>query len=69
MKIIDDWYLENLVCSQDKTALNLVDNNLVSVSGNSYPIVNGIPIMLLNNLVVLRRLLLLDSEFILKRVK
>ena len=49
MKIIDDWYLENLVCPQDKTALNLVDNNLVSQSGNSYSIVNGIPIMLLNN--------------------
>lgn len=49
MKIIDDWYLENLVCPQDKTTLNLVDNNLVSELGNSYPIVNGIPIMLLNN--------------------
>ena len=34
MKIIDNWYLENLVCPQDKTALNLVDNNLVSQSGS-----------------------------------
>ena len=49
MTKIDDWYLENLVCPLDKTKLNLVGNNLVSKSGNTYPIIDGIPIMLLNN--------------------
>ncbi|MBA4445334.1 hypothetical protein FHK94_07585 [Cylindrospermopsis raciborskii CS-506_D] len=48
-KIIDDWYLENLICPQDNTKLNLVGNDLVSQSGNTYPIVNGIPIMLIDD--------------------
>ena len=49
MTVIDDWYLENLRCPRDKTKLNLVGNDLVSQSGNTYPIVNGIPIMLIDN--------------------
>jgi uncharacterized protein YbaR (Trm112 family) len=49
MTIIDDWYLEKLRCPRDMTKLNLVGNDLVSESGNTYPIVNGIPIMLVDN--------------------
>lgn len=48
-KMLENWYLENLVCPQDKTELRYSNNCLVSKSGHHYPIINGIPIMLLDN--------------------
>jgi SAM-dependent methyltransferase/uncharacterized protein YbaR (Trm112 family) len=47
--MIDNWYLDNLVCPRDKSRLRQVGNTLVSETGNSYPIVGGVPVMLLNN--------------------
>jgi 2-polyprenyl-3-methyl-5-hydroxy-6-metoxy-1,4-benzoquinol methylase/uncharacterized protein YbaR (Trm112 family) len=49
MNTLDSWYLENLVCPKDKTKLSQHSNLLISESGNKYPIVNGIPIMLLDD--------------------
>ena len=43
---MDSWYLDNLVCPVEKTRLTLQDNALVSENGRSYPIVEGMPIML-----------------------
>jgi SAM-dependent methyltransferase len=49
MKILDDWYLEHLVCPLDQTKLTQCGNFLVSKTGNKYPIIQGVPIMLLDN--------------------
>ncbi|WP_392534639.1 methyltransferase domain-containing protein [Nostoc sp. C117] len=49
MNVIDDWYLENLVCPRDKSKLHLSGNFLISETGITYPIIQGIPIMLLDN--------------------
>lgn len=46
MITIDPWYLKNLVCPVDKTALEYKNNLLVSASGREYPVVSGVPVML-----------------------
>jgi len=46
---MDQWYLDNLVCPLDKLPLKYKDNALFSSSGIKYPIVDGVPIMLLDN--------------------
>ncbi len=43
---LDPWYLEHLVCPVDKTALTLDGARLVSAEGREYPIVEGMPVML-----------------------
>ncbi len=43
---MDTWYLDNLVCPIDRTALNYLGDQLVSASGRRYPVVDGIPVML-----------------------
>lgn len=43
---IEDWYSENLVCPVDKTALAFDGKALVSSAGRRYPIVDGVPVML-----------------------
>ncbi|MEX2399173.1 MAG: methyltransferase domain-containing protein [Rhodothermales bacterium] len=44
--MIDPWYLEQLVCPVDKTPLRVVDGALASQGGRTYPVVDGIPVML-----------------------
>lgn len=44
---MDPWYLENLVCPVDRTPLRHVKEQLVSASGRAYPVVDGIPVMLI----------------------
>lgn len=44
---LDPWYLENLVCPVDKSRLTYDGRQLVSMSGRHYPVVDGLPIMLL----------------------
>lgn len=46
MSAIDEWYLKNLVCPIDSTALSFVDGHLVSANGRRYPVVDGIPVLL-----------------------
>ncbi len=43
---MDSWYLENLVCPLDRTPLSLQGDSLVSREGRSYPVVDGMPVML-----------------------
>lgn len=44
--MIDTWYLNHLVCPVDRTPLSLRDDGLISQAGRRYPIVEGIPVML-----------------------
>lgn len=44
-----DWYLENLVCPVEKTGLTFRDGSLVSPGGRRYPVVDGIPVMLVGD--------------------
>lgn len=46
---IDPWYLCNLVCPIDHLPLKYVSGVLVSAAGKKYPVVEGIPVMLLED--------------------
>ncbi len=43
----DNWYLENLVCPRDHEPVGLENGMLTCQHGHQYPIILGIPIMLL----------------------
>jgi uncharacterized protein YbaR (Trm112 family) len=43
------WCLDNLVCPRDKARLDLEKDGLACVHGHYYPVVDGIPIMLLDD--------------------
>ena len=47
--IIDPWWLEHLVCPRDASALTPANGALACREGHSYPIVDGIPVMLLDD--------------------
>src|SRR3990167_10838870 len=40
------WYEENLICPIDNLPLKIQGQTLLSPKGRTYPIVNGIPVML-----------------------
>lgn len=42
------WYTENLVCPVDRLPLEYSNGDLISSAGRKYPVVDGIPVMLLN---------------------
>lgn len=44
--MIDPWFAENLICPIDRIPLFYKDGKLVTAKGRIYPIVEGIPIML-----------------------
>jgi ubiquinone/menaquinone biosynthesis C-methylase UbiE/uncharacterized protein YbaR (Trm112 family) len=46
---IDPWYLANIVCPRDHQRLRLDDTRLVCPAGHAYPIVDGVPVMLLDD--------------------
>jgi uncharacterized protein YbaR (Trm112 family) len=46
---IDPWYLENLVCPVDHTNLRLDGRDLVSQHGRRYPILDGLPVLLVSD--------------------
>ena len=46
---MNDWLLANLVCPRDKFAMELSSNTLVCNHGHSYPIFDGIPILLVED--------------------
>jgi SAM-dependent methyltransferase/uncharacterized protein YbaR (Trm112 family) len=50
MKSLDPWYLENLVCPVSGESLKEQAGYLTSPSGRRYPIANGIPVMLIEEL-------------------
>jgi SAM-dependent methyltransferase/uncharacterized protein YbaR (Trm112 family) len=43
---VDPWMLEHLVCPADHTPLRVDGDTLVSDAGRSYPVVEGVPVML-----------------------
>lgn len=47
--VVDQWYIDNLVCPIDKSKLILHGNYLVSDAGRRYPVVDGIPVMLVES--------------------
>jgi SAM-dependent methyltransferase/uncharacterized protein YbaR (Trm112 family) len=47
---LEDWYLENLVCPIDHGQLQFVGERLICRNAHSYPVVQGIPVMLLDNI-------------------
>lgn len=49
-KEIDPWYLENLVCPVDHTPLRYSEGKLISSQGRVYPVVEGIPVMLIDGI-------------------
>ncbi len=49
MTAIDPWYLENLVCPRDQLGLLLRGDDLRCAPGHSYPVMDGLPIMLLDD--------------------
>jgi SAM-dependent methyltransferase/uncharacterized protein YbaR (Trm112 family) len=44
--VIDPWFLEHLVCPRDQSALSLVSGALRCRDGHVYSIVEGVPVML-----------------------
>ena len=47
---MEQWYLDNLVCPVDKSPLEYKDGELISPSGRKYPVVEGVPVMLVDNI-------------------
>lgn len=45
----DSWYTDNLVCPRTHSPLNFVKDRLVCREGHEYPVVDGIPVMLLES--------------------
>ena len=46
---MDQWLIENLVCPRHLFALSLIGNGLSCECGCRYPVIDGVPIMLLTN--------------------
>ncbi len=46
---MDRWYLENLVCPRDHNRLESLSNTLTCSAGHAYPVVDGVPVMLLGD--------------------
>jgi len=46
---MDQWYLDNLVCPIDKTPLEYTDGTLISSSGRKFPVIEGVPVMLVED--------------------
>lgn len=44
---MDKWYVDNLVCPVDNSPLEYREGALISSAGRSYPVVDGVPVMLL----------------------
>lgn len=45
---LDPWYLEHLVCPRDQHPLHLAGAALACESGHRYPVVEGVPVMLVD---------------------
>src|SRR5438105_4693982 len=46
---IDPWYLQNLICPIDRTPFTFDGARLISQRGRAYPIVDGVPVLLVDN--------------------
>lgn len=48
--MMESWYEENLICPIDYLPLKYVNGTLVSSAGKKYPVVDGVPVMLIDNI-------------------
>jgi 2-polyprenyl-3-methyl-5-hydroxy-6-metoxy-1,4-benzoquinol methylase/uncharacterized protein YbaR (Trm112 family) len=46
---IDPWYEENIVCPVDRIPLKFDGQHLISSQGRRYPVVDGLPVLLLDD--------------------
>ncbi len=46
---MEQWYIDNLVCPVDKSPLEYKNGVLISSSGRKYPVVDDVPVMLIDN--------------------
>jgi SAM-dependent methyltransferase/uncharacterized protein YbaR (Trm112 family) len=46
---LDPWYLTHLACPRDHLALHEAGARLACSAGHSYPVVNGVPVLLLDD--------------------
>lgn len=46
---MNEWLIEHLVCPRDKSHLTLTDDKLFCLEGHTYPVFDGIPIMLVDD--------------------
>jgi len=46
---MDQWFLDNLVCPVDKSKLEYREGALFSSSGRKYPVIEGVPVMLIKD--------------------
>ena len=46
---MDSWYLDNLVCPRDHQELGALDESLVCPQGHRFPVIDGMPVMLLDD--------------------
>ncbi len=49
---MNDWFTSNLVCPRDKHKLDPKGRSLVCPNGHSYPVFDGIPVMLVDDVEV-----------------
>src|SRR4051812_30111710 len=47
--MIDPWFLENLACPRDQLSLTAQGDVLSCGKGHRYPVVKGVPVMLLED--------------------
>jgi SAM-dependent methyltransferase/uncharacterized protein YbaR (Trm112 family) len=45
---VDPWYCEHLVCPRDRRRLTLQGTTLLCDAGHRYPVIEGVPVMLLS---------------------
>ena len=48
--MIDPWYEQNVVCPRDHLSLKPKDGHLLCANGHLYPVVDGVPVLLLEKL-------------------
>ncbi|MES1165829.1 MAG: hypothetical protein ABUR63_08730, partial [Verrucomicrobiota bacterium] len=46
---LDSWYLDNLVCPRHRLSLRWDDPRLVCAQGDSYAVVDGVPVLLVDD--------------------
>ncbi len=49
---MNEWLIDHLVCPRDKQALELSGNELVCTQSHRYPIYDGVPVMLIDDIEI-----------------
>ena len=47
--VVSDWLLDSLACPRDRTPVTFAKDELKCAGGHRYPVVQGIPIMLMQD--------------------